>query len=271
MADLGGTFDPVIMGFLPDRLILNDEGFMRSFEKLQAANRRLTLEVFSHELDINERVLRRARSGRGTLPRFQVLKIAERLGCSPGDIIEDPFGAARKAKDERDQRDMTAWPVPLREVTSWVQFARHLVDACSVRTGWRDGVLSLVAAPAIDAFKAAVHYASRIARENPAIAAATLQDAANDMQAHGLHVLTGRYVARRRDPISEYGTVQMVYVLEVWIRRETEDLTHVVDRRDEPMTTSEEEEDYIDDHRAVKDWLTWEGKRRLALWHGDGE
>jgi hypothetical protein len=63
--------------------------------------------------------------------------------------------------------------------------------------------------------------------------------------------------------------VQLVYVLEVWIRRETEDLAHVVDRSSEPMTTSDEEDWYVDDTDLTEGWLAWEGKRRLFLWRGD--
>jgi hypothetical protein len=61
----------------------------------------------------------------------------------------------------------------------------------------------------------------------------------------------------------------LVYVLEVWIRREVEDLAHVVDRSNEPMWTSEEENQYSDDTDMNDGWLAWEGKRRLFLWGGD--
>lgn len=61
----------------------------------------------------------------------------------------------------------------------------------------------------------------------------------------------------------------MIHVLEVWIRRETEDLTHVVDRSSEPMNGSEEEIWNSDDNDLTEGWLAWEGKRRLFLWRGD--
>ncbi len=200
-----------------------------------------------------------------------MLKIAERLGCAPWTIVEHPGPPGLKAQDERDRKDRTAWPVPLREVASWVEFVEHLGRANAVRPGWKDDVLSLAAAPAIDAFKAALRYSSQVAKDNPAIAAAALKDAADDLRAYDLHVLAGRYLARRHSTETDnpYSTAQLVYVLEVWIRRETEDLAHVVDRSSEPMWTSEEEDWNSDDDDVTEGWLAWEGKRRLFLWRGD--
>lgn len=147
----------------------------------------------------------------------------------------------------------------------------HLAKADVVQPdpSWRDDVLSLDAAPALDTFNTALRYYSQVAKETPAIAAAALKDAADDLRAFELHVLAGRYLARRKitDTDNPYRTVELVYVLEVWIRRETEDLTHVVDRSNEPMSTSGEEEWADEDRLEV--WLAWEGKRRLFLWRGD--
>lgn len=269
MADLGGVFDAHTEGFLPDRLTLKEDSFKAVFDSLrsreEATGRKLTFEAFSEEVGINERVLRRARAGQITLARFQVLKMAERLGCPAGKIA-GPANAVKKAQQERNRREMLAWPVPLREVDSWVRFLDDLVTANIVRTEWRDDVLSLAAAPGIDAFKAAVTYASQVMKTNPAIAAATLKDAAEDLQTHGLHVLTGRYVARRRSLETDLVGVEIEYVLEVWVRRETEDLKRTVDRSHEPLTTSDEEDFWIDDFDVTERWLAWEGKRRLALW-----
>jgi len=126
--------------------------------------------------------------------------------------------------------------------------------------------ISLAAAPAIDAFREALGYARKLAKTNPAIAAAALKDAAADLREHGLYVLSGRFVARRYVPVPDYGATELVYVLEVWVRQDTEDLGHVVDRSDEPRTLSVDENDYGGEANVAERWLTWEGKTRLALW-----
>jgi hypothetical protein len=277
-------FEPMIAPYstlgpwdiLPERVTLHNEAFTDAFAAFrlreEAAGRKVTYETFSDEAGINERVFRKARTGHGKLPRHQVLKIAERLGCTPSSIVkrsivEDPDRVAKlKAEDERDRKDMAAWPVPLREVVSWTEFVEHLKMVESARPTWGDDVLSLAAAPAIDAFDAALRYSSQVAKDNPAMAAAALKDAAADLQALDLHVLAGRYVARRDGDHHSY--MELVYVLEVWIRREAEDLAHMVDRSSEPMCTTmaENEEDDTD---VIDGWLAWEGKRRLSLWRGD--
>jgi hypothetical protein len=256
---------------LPDRPTLDAAAFKRAFEELQRreqkAGRTITLEAFNEKAGINDRVFRKARTKHTTLPRHQVLKIAELLGCQPESIVE-PFRKhpSPSVWDERDCKDRAAWPVPLREVASWVEFVEHLVRANSVRPSWRDDVLSLAAAPAIDAFNTALRHSSLVAKEdNPAIAAAMLKDAADDLLALDLHVLAGRYLARTETGNS-YGSVELVYVLEVWIRRETEDLAHVVDRSHEPMCTSDGEDSHQDDEG--EEWLAWQGKQRLFLWRG---
>ncbi len=279
MTDLGSDFNVLTDHCyppLPERPKLDNTALKSAFESLrrreEEAGRKFTFETFSEEVGINERVLRRARARGIPLPRHQVLRMAERLGCAPGSIVifedsRNPAETARlKAQNERDRKDMVAWPVPLREIASWTEFVEHLKMVESTRPTWGDDVLSLAAAPAIDAFKAALHYSSQVVKDNPAMAAAALKDAAADLQALDLHVLAGRYLARRD---CDYGTVGLVYVLEVWIRREVEDLAHVVDRSNEPMWTSEEENQYSDDTDMNDGWLAWEGKRRLFLWGGD--
>ena len=252
MTDLGSDFNVLTDHCyppLPERPKLDNTALKSAFESLrrreEEAGRKFTFETFSEEVGINERVLRRARARGIPLPRHQVLRMAERLGCAPGSIVifedsRNPAETARlKAQNERDRKDMVAWPVPLREIASWTEFVEHLKMVESTRPTWGDDVLSLAAA---------------------------LKDAAADLQALDLHVLAGRYLARRD---CDYGTVGLVYVLEVWIRREVEDLAHVVDRSNEPMWTSEEENQYSDDTDMNDGWLAWEGKRRLFLWGGD--
>jgi hypothetical protein len=123
----------------------------------------------------------------------------------------------------------------------------------------------LVAAPALDAFRERVAYAQKVAKTNPAMAAASLQDAAGDLAPHGLHPLFGRYVGRQA--LGD-GYIGMVYALEVWAQPRTEDLLHVVDRSDEPFGTSEIEGHHAGDVDIEAGWLEWEGKPRLALWPG---
>jgi hypothetical protein len=263
---------------LPERVTLDNKAFTNAFEAFrlreEAAARKVTYETFSDEVGVNERVLRKTRTGQGKLPRHQVQNIAKRLGCTPWSIVERPESPSLKAQNERDQKDRVAWPVPLREVASWVEFVEHLERANSVRPSWKDDVLSLAAAPAIDAFKAALRYSSQVAKDNPAIAAAALKDAAEDLQAYGLHVLVGRYVARgdsrqSYDDMSTEIITVMIHVLEVWICREIEDLTHVVGRSNEPMCGSEQELWNSNDNDLTEGWLAWEDKRRLFLWRDD--
>lgn len=244
---------------LGERVRLQPEAFARAFDEFrrreQGAGRTITLAALGEKVGINERMFRKARTQAASLPRHQVEKIAELIGCSPESIAETVRKKQPSPWDEQDkqnERDRAAWPVPLREVASWVEFVKLLVKADCVRPRWNDDVLSLTAAPAVDAFSTALRHSSQVAKDNPAIAAATLKDAADDLRALDLHVLAGRYLARRRvnepDNPSPYGSwVELVYVLEVWIRREIEDLAHVVDRSNEC-------------------WLAWEGKRRLFLW-----
>lgn len=270
VTDLGSVLETWDHRPLPERVTLNNTAFTAAFEAFrrreEEVSRKPTFETFSDQVGINERVLRKARAGHVTLPRHQVLKIAERLDCAPRSIVEHPVPAEFKAQDERDRKDRIAWPVPLREVASWVEFVEHLGRANAVRPCWKDDVLSLTAAPAIDAFKAALRYSSQIAKDNPAISAAALKDAADDLRAYDLHVLAGRFLARREGD-NAYGTTDLVHVLEVWIRRETEDLAHIVDRSSEPMSCSELEDQA--DNDEIDEWLAWEGKRRLFLWRGD--
>lgn len=270
MADLGGVFDAPLSAFLPERLTLRDERFKAAFEALrrreEATGRKLTIEAFSEAVGINERVLRKARAGRATLARFQVVEMAKRLGCAAGNIIEDPNGVHRKEREERDRREMAAWPVPLREVSSWVDFTKDLQRARISPPAYRDDVLTLAAAPAIDAFRAALTYAQRLSAANPAIAAATLKDAAEDLRFHGVRVLVGRYMGRRHSPESEHEAVQISHVMQVHLRREAEDTGHVVDRSADPMTCSDAEEIWCDDDAQIASWLAWEGKERLSLW-----
>ena len=268
MADIGGVFDAVAGGFLPDRLKLDDLAFKAAFEaqrlRDEATGVRLTIESFCFEIGLNERVLRRARAGQATLPRHQILKMAARLACAPGHFVS-AFPASVAAWDERGRRELAAWPVPLRLVRSWVEFTNPLALADAVKTLWRDEALSLGAAPALDAFRDAVAYALKVARTSPAMAAASLQDAARDLSPHGLHPLFGRYVGRR--PLGD-GYIGMVYAVEVWVQPRTEDLLHVVDRSDEPFGTSEMEGFHAGDADVEAGWLEWEGKPRLALWPG---
>ncbi len=266
MADLGGVFDAVVGGFLPDRLKLDEVGFKAAFEaqrlRDEAAGTKLTFESYCSEVGISERVLRRARSGQATLPRHQVLAMAARLGCVPGNFVT-AFPASVAAWNERGRRELAAWPVPLRLVRSWVELTNHLARADVVKTLWRDEALSLAAAPALDAFRERVTYAQKVAQANPAMAAASLQDAAGDLAPHGLHPLLGRYVGRRS--LGD-GYIGMVYVLEMWVQPRTGDLLHVVDRGDEPLATSDAEGGHDGDVDVEAIWLEWEGKPRLALW-----
>lgn len=270
MADLGGVFDASVGDFLPDRLMLREEGFKGAFQAFrtreEADGRKATLETLCDDVGINERVLRAARAGEKTLPRHQVLKLADCMGCTVADIVRMPDEAARRARVERDRRELAAWPVPLRGVQSWTGFVKLLTNANVIRPLWRDDVLDLVAAPIIDSFRRTLAYADRVARENPATAAAALKDAAEDLRAHGLHVLEGRYVGRVGASDDEPVRVHLSLVLEVWIRREAEDPGHVVDRSREPMTISDEEDFFFDDGELPERWLAWEGKRQLALW-----
>ena len=266
MADLGGVFDAVAGGFLPDRLKLDEVGFKTAFEaqrlRDEAAGVKLTIEGFCGEIGVSERVLRRARAGQATLPRHQVIAMATRLSCAPGAFLT-PFPNSVAAWNERGRRDLAAWPVPLRLVTSWVELTDRLTRADVVKTQWRDEALSLAAAPALDAFRDRVAYARKVAETNPAMAAAALQDAAGDLAPHRLHPLVGRYVGRRS--LGD-GYVGMVYVLEMWVQPRTEDPGHTVDRSDEPLGYSDVEGMHAGDVDVEARWLEWEGKPRLAIW-----
>ena len=80
---------------------------------------------------------------------------------------------------------------------------------------------------------------------------------------YDLNVLAGRYLARCE---GHHGYFGLVHVLEVWIRRETEDLAHVVDRSSEPTSRSEVEDQA--EYDDLEEWLAGEDKRRLFVWGG---
>lgn len=257
-------------GMVPARLTLS-KGFEAAFEAFQAgereAGRKATLEAFCEDVGINERVLRRAREGQGTLPRHQVRRMAERLGCELGDIVEAPGAEESRLREERDRAEMARWPVPLTAVSSWVDFVRDLWIADPVEPAYGDEVLDLEAAAPIDAFVQAVRYAVRMAPDHKAIAAATLKDAAADLEAHGLRVLVGRYMARRRPQEGTWqGGSSLHRTMVVRIRREGSDSAFTVDRSAEPFFTSDKEDFHLDDHDLTVAWLAWEGKDRLSLW-----
>lgn len=149
---------PVKVNVLRERLTLDDEAFTRALGEFrrreQEAGRPGTLGCLCEAAGINDRVFRRARTKHTTLPRHQVVNLAKLLGCQPLSIVfrKPPW-------DERDLKDRIAWPVPLREVASWVEFVEeHLARADSVLSTWNDDVLSLAAAPALDAFNTALRY-----------------------------------------------------------------------------------------------------------------
>ncbi|WP_426954569.1 hypothetical protein [Muricoccus radiodurans] len=263
-------------GMVPARLVIRREGFDAAFEAFRAkerdAGRKATHETFCEDVGVNERVLRRARDsrardGRTTLPRHQVEKMAERLGCRPSDIVEDPGEEERRRRLERDRRELAAWPVPLRRVESWVDLVGDLGNAGRMDFGYGDDVVDLATASAIDAFGLALDYARRMMSTHRAVAAATLKDAAADLEAHGLHVLAGRFMGRGHPgPDSPTGGPTLHRSLVFRIRRETEDPAFTVDRSAEPLSVSDEEDWFVDDGAANDAWLSWEGKRRLALW-----
>lgn len=122
----------------------------------------------------------------------------------------------------------------------------------------------------IDAFVLALDYARKMMPDHRAVAAATLKDAAADLEAHGLHVLAGRYMGRGHPgPDSAMGGPTLHRSLVLRIRRETEDPAFTVDRSAEPLSVSDEEDWFVDDVPANAAWLAWEGKSRLALWPED--
>ena len=266
-------------GMVPDRLVLRKNGFDTAFEAFRArerdAGRKATHETFCEEMGVNVRVLRRARDGstrdgRTTLPRYQVERMVARLGCQLGDIVEDPGEEERRRRIERDRRELAGWPVPLREVASWVGLADDLWRAGRVDCGYGDDVVDLATASAIDAFVLALDYARKMMPAHRAVAAATLKDAAADLGAHGLHVLAGRYMGRGHPgPDSPTGGPTLHRSLVLRIRRETEDPAFTVDRSAEPLSVSDEEDWFVDDLAANDAWLAWEGKLRLALWPDD--
>ena len=266
-------------GLVPARLVIRKAGFDAAFEAFRArerdAGRKATHETFCEEMGVNERVLRRARDsrardGRTTLPRHQVERMAARLGCPPGDIVEDPGEEERRQRIERDRRELAAWPVPLRKVSSWVDLADDLWSAGRLDRGYGDEVVDLTTASAIDAFVLALDYARKVMPDHRAVAAATLKDAAADLEAHGLHVLAGRYMGRGHPgPDSPMGGPTLHRSLVLRIRRETEAPAFTVDRTAEPLSVSDEEDWFVDDVSANEAWLAWEGKIRLALWPDD--
>ncbi|PZR12914.1 MAG: hypothetical protein DI532_12145 [Azospirillum brasilense] len=258
-------------GMVPARLTLAKRGFEEAFEALLARERqegrKVTFEAFCEDVGVNERVLRRARDGQGKLPRHQVRRMAERLGCRLGDIVEAPGAEERRLREERDRLEMARWPVPLSKVPSWVDLVRDIWIAIPTEPGYGDEVVDLETAASIDAFVLALRYAMRMTPDHKAIAAATLKDAAADLEVHGLHVLVGRYMARRRPEGQTWqGGSTLHRAMVVRIRRETSDPAFTVDRSAEPFFTSDEEDFHLDDHDMNAAWLAWEGKSRLSRW-----
>ncbi|PZR09196.1 MAG: hypothetical protein DI532_20585 [Azospirillum brasilense] len=258
-------------GMVPARLTLAKGGFEGAFDAFRArereAGRKATFETFCEDVGVNERVLRRAREGQGKLPRHQVRKMAERLGCRLGDIAEAPGAEERRLREERDKLEMARWPVPLSKVSSWLELVQDLWIADPTEPAYSDDVLSLETAASIDAFVLAFRYAVRMAPDHKAIAAATLKDAAADLEAHGLHVLVGRYMARRQPQGETWQVGSTLHrAMVVQIRREESDPGFTVDRSAEPFITSDEEDFHVDDPDVNAAWLAWEGKQRLSLW-----
>ena len=121
MADLSGILDQKAGEFLPDRLALDDEKFLAVFEAHQcreeAAGSKLTITKLCDEVGLCDRVLRKVRSGEGTLARHQVTAIAKLLGCTEGDIIRQRISARNATSPERTQAELPTWPVPSTKVT----------------------------------------------------------------------------------------------------------------------------------------------------------
>ncbi|ONH84227.1 hypothetical protein APZ41_005280 [Roseomonas mucosa] len=144
------------------------------------------------------------------------------------------------------------------------------LDAFGLDCDYGDDVVDLATASAIDAFALALGYAQRMMPEHRAVAVATLKDAAADLEAHGLHVMAGRFMGRDYPgPPSQTGGPTLHRSLVLRIRRETEDPAFTVDRGAEPLSLSDEEDWFVDDGAANDAWLAWEGKNRLALWPDD--
>ena len=254
-------------GMVPERLTLRKAGFEAAWEACRIqerqAGRTATLDALYAEIGVNDRVVRRVREGNGKLPRHQVEALAKRLGCRLLDIAERPDADHERLWNEQDRREMAAWPVPLREVDSWVTFARYLSVQDSMDRAFGDDVLDLASAAAIDAFWLALDYAIKRMPDHHAVAAATLKDAAIDLAVHGPHVIFWRYMRRAN---LDDGRTDLQYAMVIRIRRESEDLAFTIDRSHEPFFQSEREDWDCDDAEMNECWTRWEGKDRLSLW-----
>ena len=158
--------------------------------------------------------------------------------------------------------------MPLRRVESWVGFVEKLAFADLRQVGITDEVLDLASADLIDEFRRRVVAAKAISLPSPALAAASLKDAAADLEHHGLHVLAGQFIGRTQVLHENCWHVETRPVLELAIRHETEVLGHTIDRSREPLSTAEIEE--TDANDLIDFWLKWEGKIRLFLWGSPG-
>lgn len=260
------------LGKLPPKLVLRTAGFDAVFGRYRAENeaigRRVTLEGLCNEAGIHDRVARRARKGERSLPRYQVQKLAEIMGCALAEIVEIPDPATAPGEHEnRCRTELANWPVPLQEVSSWTGFVGHVRRAHRIDADYGDEVVELNTAAEIQTFMDSLGAARAQANTGRALAVASLKDAERDLLACGLHILFGRYVGRApADPTEPNGRTGVRFVLVVRIRKEVSDLSHVIDRTAEPLAVSDEEDFYCDDTDWCASCLEWEGKDRLALY-----
>lgn len=262
-----GPFDSI-----PARLRLSDEGFKSAFAVYalaeKEAGRTTSIAQLAAAVDASERVLRGARSGDKTLPAYQVELLAKLMGCGIDDIAENPYAAWRAEDRARELAEMKAWPVPLREVTSWKGFTANLVKCRTLDFDHEENTVDLTTAASLQAAMDLMRSATERAKVAPVLLEAGLKDTAADLARHGLRILGGRYVGRHR-----YGTdrpdltgVGLHLAIVVRIRREAEDSRFAIDRSHEPLMLSDIEDHCVDDLAVQEEWLEWEGKRRLALW-----
>ena len=228
----------------------------------------MTLESLYDEAGVSERVARRARRGECTLPRHQVTKVAELLGCTLAELVDArDLHSSPGAYAERCRAELASWPVPLNSVPSWVKFVDVIGDTQRLDQGYGDEVVDYSTAAQIQVFMDVLASTKGRAVTGKAMAVAALKDAADDLRAGGLHVLVGRYVERTHPvPGDARGHTGVRLVTVVRIRRETGDAGHIVDRSSEPLSVSDEEDFRCEDWEWTSRCLEWEGKDRLALW-----
>lgn len=169
---------------------------------------------------------------------------------------------------------MACWPVPPSRVSSWKDFVRDFSIADPTKPASGAEVLDPETAASIDAFVLALRYAVRMKPDHKPMAAATLKDAAADVESHGLHVLIGRYMVRRHPQGETWqGGSTLHWAMVVGIQRDASDPCFTVDRSAQPLFTSDAEDFHVDGPDVNAAWLAWEGKERLSLWpeaSGDG-